>query len=161
MHDRRRANATGRTQVQDSLRLALSSGRLAGALVHDPKLIILDEPSTGLDAGSARTIKGVLRGRVEAGCFVIMTAHTLDVAERLALRIGVMAGGALIAEGTLDALRCQAGSDHRVLPPMPRRCRRSGGQATRGGGVPSHHLSPAIRLFHPGRVGRRPVVNSR
>jgi ABC-2 type transport system ATP-binding protein len=88
---------------------------LAGALVHDPKLIILDEPLTGLDAGSARMIKGVLRERVEAGCSVVMTTHILDVAERMADRIGVMAGGALIAEGTLDELRCQAGSGHGSL----------------------------------------------
>jgi ABC-2 type transport system ATP-binding protein len=88
---------------------------LAGALVHDPKLIILDEPLTGLDAGSARLIKGVLRERVEAGCSVIMTTHILDVAERMADRIGVMANGALIAEGTLDELRRQAGSGHASL----------------------------------------------
>ena len=88
---------------------------LAGALVHDPKLIILDEPLTGLDAGSARLIKGVLRRRVEAGCSVIMTTHILDVAERMADRIGVMADGALIAEGTLDELRSQAGSSHGSL----------------------------------------------
>jgi ABC-2 type transport system ATP-binding protein len=88
---------------------------LAGALVHDPKLIILDEPLTGLDAGSARLIKGVLRARVDAGCSVIMTTHILDVAERMADRIGVMADGALIAEGTLDDLRRQAGSGHASL----------------------------------------------
>ncbi len=88
---------------------------LAGALVHDPKLIILDEPLTGLDAGSARLIKGVLRGRVDAGCSVIMTTHILEVAERMADRIGVMADGRLIAEGTLDELRCQAGSGNASL----------------------------------------------
>src|SRR5579864_2780847 len=82
---------------------------LAGALVHDPKLIILDEPLTGLDAGSARQVKGVLRERVRAGGTVIMTTHILEVAERMADRIGVIAGGRLIAEGTLDELRRQAG----------------------------------------------------
>jgi ABC-2 type transport system ATP-binding protein len=88
---------------------------LAGALVHDPHLIILDEPFTGLDAGSARMVKDVLRARVEAGCSVIMTTHILDVAERMADRIGVMADGKLIAEGTLDELRQQAGSGHASL----------------------------------------------
>ena len=83
---------------------------LAGALVHDPKLILLDEPLTGLDAGSARLVKQVLRERVAAGCSVIMTTHILDVAERMADRIGVMADGILIAEGTLEDLRCRAGS---------------------------------------------------
>ena len=88
---------------------------LAGALVHEPKLIILDEPFTGLDAGSARVVKGVLRARVQAGCTVIMTTHILDVAERMADRIGVMDRGKLIAGGTLDELRRQAGSGHGSL----------------------------------------------
>ena len=88
---------------------------LAGALVHDPALIILDEPFTGLDAGSARLIKDMLRERVQRGCSVVMTTHILDVAERMADRIGVMADGALIAEGTLDELRRLEGSGHATL----------------------------------------------
>jgi ABC-2 type transport system ATP-binding protein len=83
---------------------------LAGALVHDPRLIILDEPLTGLDAGSARQVKSVLRERVRAGGTIIMTTHILEVAERMADRIGVIAHGKLIAEGTLDELRLQAGN---------------------------------------------------
>jgi ABC-2 type transport system ATP-binding protein len=83
---------------------------LAGALVHEPKLIILDEPFTGLDAGSARLVKIVLRERVKAGCSVVMTTHILEVAERMADRIGVISEGRLIAEGTLDELRGKAGA---------------------------------------------------
>ena len=82
---------------------------LAGALVHDPKLTILDEPLTGLDSGTARQVKDVLRGRVREGGTVIMTTHILEVAERMADRIGVIARGRLIAEGTLDDLRRQTG----------------------------------------------------
>ena len=82
---------------------------LAGALVHDPRVIILDEPLTGLDAASARQVKAVLRERVAAGDAVIMTTHILEVAERMADRIGIIAGGKLIAEGTLDELHGQAG----------------------------------------------------
>jgi len=88
---------------------------LAGALVHDPRLIILDEPLTGLDAGSARQVKTVLRERVEAGGTVIMTTHILEVAERMADRIGVIAGGRLIAQGTLDELRITAGKGDESL----------------------------------------------
>ena len=88
---------------------------LAGALVHDPKLIILDEPLTGLDAGSARQVKTVLRERVAAGGTVIMTTHILEVAERMADRIGVIANGRLIAEGTLDELRRQTGAASATL----------------------------------------------
>jgi len=81
---------------------------LAGALIHEPRLIILDEPLTGLDAGSARQVKNVLRQRARAGGTVIMTTHILDVAERMADRIGVIARGKLIAEGTLEELRLKA-----------------------------------------------------
>jgi ABC-2 type transport system ATP-binding protein len=88
---------------------------LAGALVHEPKLIILDEPLTGLDAGAARQVKTVLRERVSAGSTVIMTTHILEVAERMADRIGVIAGGRLIAEGTLDDLRRQTGRSGTTL----------------------------------------------
>ena len=84
---------------------------LAGALVHEPRLIILDEPLTGLDAGSARTVKDVLLGRVRAGATVIMTTHILEVAERMAERIGVLAEGRLVAEGSLDELRRVRGRD--------------------------------------------------
>jgi ABC-2 type transport system ATP-binding protein len=88
---------------------------LAGALVHEPRLIILDEPFTGLDAASARLVKDVLRDRVAAGCSVIMTTHILEVAERMADRIGVMAHGRLVAEGTLDELRRRTGARNASL----------------------------------------------
>jgi len=88
---------------------------LAGALVHDPKLIILDEPLTGLDAGSARQVKDVLRQRVADGVTVIMTTHILEVAERMAERIGVLSGGRLIAEGTLGELRTRVGRGNTTL----------------------------------------------
>jgi ABC-2 type transport system ATP-binding protein len=83
---------------------------LAGALVHEPQLIILDEPLTGLDAGSARQVKTVLRERARSGGTVLMTTHILEVAERMADRIGVIARGRLIAEGTLEELRRHAGN---------------------------------------------------
>jgi ABC-2 type transport system ATP-binding protein len=82
---------------------------LAGALIHDPQLIILDEPLSGLDAGTARQVKNVLRDRVAAGGTVVMTTHILEVAERMADRIGILAHGRLIAEGTLDELHRRTG----------------------------------------------------
>ncbi|RYE56079.1 MAG: ABC transporter ATP-binding protein [Hyphomicrobiales bacterium] len=84
---------------------------LAGALIHDPRLIILDEPLTGLDAGSARQVKDVLLERVSHGVTIIMTTHILEVAERMAQRIGVIARGKLIAEGTLAELRANIGRE--------------------------------------------------
>src|ERR1700677_3751061 len=91
---------------------------LAGALVHNPRLIILDEPLTGLDAVSARHVKGLLQERVRSGCTVIMTTHILEVAERMADRIGVIAAGRLIAEGTLAELRQQNGHNDTSLEDM-------------------------------------------
>ncbi|MEM8749580.1 MAG: ABC transporter ATP-binding protein [Pseudomonadota bacterium] len=88
---------------------------LAGALVHEPKLIILDEPLTGLDAGSARQVKDVLLSKVRQGTTIIMTTHILEVAERMAERIGVIAQGRLIAQGSLDELRRNAGKQDSTL----------------------------------------------
>jgi ABC-2 type transport system ATP-binding protein len=88
---------------------------LAGALIHDPKLLILDEPLTGLDASMARLIKDMLQQRVRDGGTVILTTHILEVAERLADRIGVIARGKLTAQGTLDELRTLAGAERSTL----------------------------------------------
>ena len=78
---------------------------LAGALIHAPELLILDEPLTGLDAGAARQVKDLLLAHVGGGGTVILTTHILEVAERLAQRIGIIQHGRLIAQGTLDELR--------------------------------------------------------
>ena len=82
---------------------------LAGALIHEPQFLLLDEPFTGLDAASSRLVKEILQARVRAGAAVILTTHMLDVAERLATRIGIISGGILMAEGDLEALQRQAG----------------------------------------------------
>ena len=78
---------------------------LAGALIHEPRLLILDEPLTGLDAAAARQVKDLLTARVAAGATIILTTHILEVAERLATRIGIIRAGRLVAEGTLAELR--------------------------------------------------------
>jgi ABC-2 type transport system ATP-binding protein len=88
---------------------------LAGALIHDPKLLMLDEPLTGLDAAIARQVKDLLQSRARAGGAVILTTHILDVAERLANRIGIIQHGKLLAEGTLDELRSRAGGGQTSL----------------------------------------------
>jgi ABC-2 type transport system ATP-binding protein len=88
---------------------------LAGALIHEPRLMMLDEPLTGLDAGAARQVKDILTERVRSGATIIMTTHILEVAERLASRIGIIARGRMIAEGTLDELRLSAGAGGATL----------------------------------------------
>jgi len=80
---------------------------LAGALIHAPELLILDEPLTGLDAAAARQVKDLLLAHVAKGGTVILTTHILEVAERLAQRIGIISAGRLTAEGTLDELRAR------------------------------------------------------
>lgn len=82
---------------------------LAGALVHEPRLIMLDEPLTGLDAAIARQVKDLLTARVRAGATIILTTHILEVAERLADRIGIVRSGKLVAEGTMAELRTKVG----------------------------------------------------
>jgi ABC-2 type transport system ATP-binding protein len=83
---------------------------LAGALIHEPQLLILDEPLTGLDAAAARQVKDLLLEHVRGGGTVVLTTHILEVAERLAQRIGIIEHGRLIAQGTLDELRSQTRS---------------------------------------------------
>jgi ABC-2 type transport system ATP-binding protein len=78
---------------------------LAGALLHDPRLLILDEPLTGLDAAAARDVKDLLHARVQAGTGIVLTTHILDVAERIADRIGIIAAGRLLEVGTFAELR--------------------------------------------------------
>ncbi|HNW44771.1 MAG TPA: ABC transporter ATP-binding protein [Elusimicrobiales bacterium] len=83
---------------------------LAGAMIHEPKLLILDEPLTGLDARAARSVKDMLADYVGRGNTVVLTTHILEIAERLAERISIIFGGRIIAQGTLDELRSRAGS---------------------------------------------------
>ena len=86
---------------------------LAGALIHDPPLLILDEPLTGLDAGAARQVKDLLLARVAQGQTVVLTTHILEVAERLAERISIIQHGRIIAQGSLAELRSLAATQGR------------------------------------------------
>jgi ABC-2 type transport system ATP-binding protein len=88
---------------------------LAGALIHDPQLLILDEPLTGLDAAVARQVKDLLQQRAKDGATVILTTHILEVAERMADRIGIIQNGRLAAQGTMDELRAQTGEGGATL----------------------------------------------
>jgi ABC-2 type transport system ATP-binding protein len=88
---------------------------LAGALVHQPKLLMLDEPLTGLDAAASRQVKDLLVATVRRGATIILTTHILEVAERLADRIGIIDHGRLIAEGTLAELKSSVGGERKNL----------------------------------------------
>jgi len=78
---------------------------LAAALVHDPKVLVLDEPTVGLDPKSARLIKDILRQLADRGAAVFLSTHILEIAERMCDRIGIINQGRLIAAGTMDELR--------------------------------------------------------
>ena len=80
---------------------------LAGALIHEPKLLILDEPLTGLDAHAAHSVKDMLVDFVKRGNTVVLTTHILEIAERLAERISIIQKGRIVAQGTLDELRAR------------------------------------------------------
>jgi ABC-2 type transport system ATP-binding protein len=78
---------------------------IASALLHDPKVIVIDEPMVGLDPIHARTVKEELKARSQAGTTVLMSTHLLNIAEEVADRIGVIKDGRLIALGSIDELR--------------------------------------------------------
>jgi ABC-2 type transport system ATP-binding protein len=78
---------------------------LAAALVHDPRVLVLDEPTVGLDPRSARLIKDMLRQMANRGAAVFLSTHILEIAERMCDRIGIINKGELIAIGTMAELR--------------------------------------------------------
>lgn len=78
---------------------------LASVLLHEPQVLVLDEPMVGLDPKSARLIKEVFQTLAKRGCTLLMCTHILEIAERLCHRIGILLSGKLIALGTLDELR--------------------------------------------------------
>ena len=78
---------------------------LASALMHDPKVLVLDEPTVGLDPKSARLIKDILRQMAERGAAIFLSTHILEIAERMCDRIGIINNGRLVAVGTMEQLR--------------------------------------------------------
>jgi len=87
---------------------------LAAALIHDPQILIVDEPMVGLDPRSVRTVKDLFRHRAAEGRAVFMSTHTLDVAESIADRIGIINHGRMVACGTLAELRARAAHENRL-----------------------------------------------
>lgn len=83
---------------------------ISSALVHGPRLIVVDEPMVGLDPKAARMIKELLRTFVDQGGTVFLSTHTLEVAEALCDRIGIIQDGRIRAVGTMDELRQEAES---------------------------------------------------
>lgn len=84
---------------------------IVAGLLHEPEVLVIDEPMVGLDPQHARVVKDVLRERVAGGMTVFMSTHQLSVAEEMADRIGIIHRGSLIAVGTREELRRQSGAD--------------------------------------------------
>jgi ABC-2 type transport system ATP-binding protein len=81
---------------------------IMGALVHDPKLVVLDEPTVGLDPRSARVVKDVLKALCDRGKTVFMSTHILEIAERVCDRVGIINNGGLVAVGSIAELKTQS-----------------------------------------------------
>ena len=88
---------------------------LAGILLHEPKILVLDEPMVGLDPKSGRLVKDIFVKLAERGTAIFMCTHVLEIAEKLCHRIGIMIGGKMIACGTLEELREQSKKEGRDL----------------------------------------------
>jgi ABC-2 type transport system ATP-binding protein len=84
---------------------------MCGALVHRPKVLIVDEPMVGLDPRGARLVKNIFKEQVDNGVTLFMSTHSLDVAQEICDEIAIIQGGRIIAQGTGESLRLQAGVD--------------------------------------------------
>jgi len=89
--------------------------QIAAALVHDPEVLILDEPFSGLDPIAVNVVAGVLQSRAAQGASVLFSSHQLDVVERLCDDLVIIAGGTVRAAGSRDELRAAHGSDRYEL----------------------------------------------
>ena len=84
---------------------------IIGALIHDPQVLILDEPMVGLDAKSAYNLKQILRARAEGGKTVMFSTHVMEIAQELCDRIAIISKGKIIAMGSFDEIKHTANKD--------------------------------------------------
>ena len=80
---------------------------ISSALIHRPELIVVDEPMVGLDPRGARLLKDLFRGFVQRGGTVLMSTHTLEIAEAMCDRLAIIQSGRIVAAGTMNELRTQ------------------------------------------------------
>jgi ABC-2 type transport system ATP-binding protein len=91
---------------------------MCSAFLHRPQAVLVDEPMVGLDPRGARLIKDVFRAMAKRGVAILMSTHTLEVAEEMCDRISIIQGGRIIARGTVEDLRALAGSQDEQLTPV-------------------------------------------
>ena len=87
---------------------------ISAALLHNPRVLVIDEPMVGLDPKGAKTFKAVMRELARQQVTIFVSTHTLDIAEEAADRVGIIRDGALIALGTLDQIYSAARTDRRL-----------------------------------------------
>jgi len=85
---------------------------LAAAVIHNPKILFLDEPFEGVDAIAAGTLKSMLQGMIARGATIFLTSHVLEIVERLCTHVGIIAHGQLVAQGSLEELRAGVQARH-------------------------------------------------
>ena len=78
---------------------------IISALIHEPKLLVLDEPFVGLDPKASFTLKEIMREMCENGAAVFFSTHVLDVAEKLCDKVAIIRGGKLVRSGTMDEVK--------------------------------------------------------
>ena len=88
---------------------------IIAALIHQPPVLLLDEPLNSLDARSSKILKEILSLHVQRGGAVLFSTHVMEIAQRLCSRIGIISGGKIVAEGDLDQLRARAGEKDATL----------------------------------------------
>ena len=108
------------TQWENELVESFSHGMkqrlvMSAAFLHRPRAVVVDEPMVGLDPRGARLIKDVFRKMSERGVAILMSTHTLEVAEEMCDRISIILKGRIIARGTVDELRALSDGDHHQL----------------------------------------------
>lgn len=91
--------------------------QLAAALIHEPDLLILDEPFSGLDPVAVAVMSDILIARARAGVPVIFSSHQLDLVQRISDRVGIVSRGAMVTEGTVDQLRTSGPVHYEIHTP--------------------------------------------
>jgi ABC-2 type transport system ATP-binding protein len=114
------ADALGMEKYFDAPIATLSMGMkqkvaLIASLIHQPPVLLLDEPLSGLDAKSSRIVKDLLLLHTQKGGAVLFSTHIMEVAEHLCTRIGIIYQGKIVAEGTLDQLKNKTGNKNETL----------------------------------------------
>ncbi len=122
------------------------------ALVNDPELLVLDEPTTGIDPTGRRDLWELLEGLADGGTTIVLTTHYMAEAERLADRVGLLADGRLVALGSPDALIERHGGENRLVIETD-----AEGEAVRALETDGHHVLPDERFVAVGGITPREI----